>query len=71
MLYKYSVILDINPMAETYSTVKYELDKKVFEFSSINSSIIEELSNKEQLRYYISRNNIKDRDKMLELIDKL
>ena len=70
MLYKYSVILDINSMVETCNAVKYELDKKALEFSSINSSI-EELSNKEKLRYYISRSNIKDRDRILELIDKL
>ena len=73
MLYKYSVILDINPMVDKYNEVKSKMDNTALEFNSVSSSLWE-MSIREQLKFYIKKNiayNIKDRDRMLELIDKL
>ena len=73
MFYKYSAILDVNPMVDRYDEVKGKLDNTALEFNSVSSSL-QEMSIKEQLKFYINKNiayNIKDRDRMLELIDKL
>lgn len=73
MLYKYSVILDINPMAESYDEVKSRLDDASLKYSPVSSDL-QEMNIKEQLKYYIEKNttyNIKDRDRMFELIDRL
>jgi len=73
MFYKYSVILDINPMVDRYDEVKGRMDNTALEFNSVSSSL-QEMSIKEQLKFYINKNiayNIKDRDRMLELIDML
>lgn len=72
MFYKYSVILDINPMVDRYDEVKDKMDNTAGEFNGVNSSL-QELSIKEQLKFYVDehvRCN-KDKDRMLELIDKL
>ncbi len=68
MLYKYSVILDINP--SEYEEVKQDLDCRTLKYARKFSSL-QEMSIKEQLKFYIEKNNIKDRDRMFELIDKL
>ena len=68
MLYKYSAILDID--SDEYNEIKCSLDSIC---NSTNSSL-QEMSIKEQLKYYIEKNiayNIKDRDRMFELIDEL
>lgn len=73
MFYKYSAILSINPMADKYDEVKGKMDHTAEEFGCVSSSL-QEMSIKEQLKYYIEKNtvyNIKDRDRMFELIDKL
>jgi hypothetical protein len=73
MLYKYSVILDVNPMADKYDEVKGKMDNTAEEFGYVNSDL-QEMDIKEQLKYYVEKNtinNIKDRDKMLDLIDML
>ena len=72
MLYKYSVILDINPMVDKYNEVKGRLDNTAREFGYVSSSL-QEMSIKEQLKFYVDRNThySKDRDRMFELIDKL
>lgn len=73
MFYKYSVILNINPMADKYDEVKGKMDNTAEEFGYVNSDL-QEMNVKEQLKYYVEKNiayNIKDRDKMFELIDKL
>lgn len=73
MFYKYSAILDINPMAESYDAVKGKMDNTAREFGCVNSDL-QEMDIKEQLKYYVEKNtihNIKDRDRMFELIDKL
>lgn len=73
MLYKYSVVLDINPMVDKYDEVKGKMDNTALEFNSVSSSL-QEMSIKEQLKYYVERNiayNIKDRDRIFELIDML
>lgn len=73
MFYKYSAILDVNPMVDKYDEVKGKLDNTAREFGCVSSSL-QEMSIKEQLKYYVEKNtihNIKDRDRMFELIDKL
>ena len=73
MLYKYSVILDVNPMADKYDEVKGKLDNTALEFNSVSSDL-QEMDIKEQLKFYIEKNiayNIKDRNRMFELIDML
>lgn len=73
MLYKYNAILDVNPMVDKYDKVKGKLDNTALEFNSVSSSL-QEMSIKEQLKYYVEKNiayNIKDRDRIFELIDKL
>ena len=73
MLYKYSVILDINPMVDKYDEVKGKLDNTAREFGCVYSTL-EEMSIKEQLKYYVDKNiayNIKDKDRIFELIDML
>ena len=73
MFYKYSAILDVNPMADKYDEVKGKLDNTAEEFGYVNSDL-QEMGIKEQLKYYVEKNttyNIKDRDRMLELIDML
>ena len=73
MLYKYNVILDVNPMVDRYDEVKGRMDSTAGEFGCVSSSL-QEMDIKEQLKYYVKRNiayNIKDRDRMLELIDML
>ena len=71
MFYKYSVILDINP--SEYEYVKQDLDCRTLNYNRASSDL-HEMSIKEQLKFYIDKNiayNIKDRDRMFELIDKL
>ena len=71
MLYKYSAILDINP--SEYEEVKQDLDYRSLNYNRVSSSL-QEMSIKEQLKFYIEKNiayNIKDRNRMIELIDKL
>jgi len=73
MFYKYSAILDINPMVDKYDEVKNRLDDASLKYNPVSSSL-QEMSIKEQLKYYVEKNiayNIKDRDRMLELIDML
>lgn len=73
MLYKYSAILDVNPMVDKYDEVKGKLDNTAGEFGYVSSSL-QEMSIKEQLKFYIEKNiayNIKDRDRVFELIDML
>lgn len=72
MFYKYSAILDINPMVDNYGAVKGKMDNTALEFNSVSSSL-QEMGIKEQLKFYVDRNvqYSKDRDRMLELIDKL
>ena len=50
MLYKYSAILDINPMVDKYDEVKGKLDNTALEFNSVSSSL-QEMSIKEQLKF--------------------
>ena len=73
MFYKYSAILDINPMVDKYDEVKGIMDSTAGEFGCVSSSL-QEMDIKEQLKYYVRKNigyNIKDRDRIFELIDKL
>lgn len=72
MLYKYSVILDINPMADKYDEVKDRLDDASFKYNPVSSSL-QEMDTKAQLKFYIDKhmNCSKYRDKVFELIDKL
>jgi len=72
MFYKYSAILDINPMVDKYDEVKGKLDNTASEFGCVSSSL-QEVSIKEQLKFYVNKNveYSCDRAKMLELIDKL
>ena len=73
MFYKYSAILDVNPMVDRYDEVKGKLDNTASEFGYVSSSL-QEMSIKEQLKFYINKNiayNIKDRDRIFELIDML
>lgn len=73
MLYKYSAILDVNPMADKYDEVKGKMDNTAREFGYVNSSL-QEMDIKEQLKFYVEKNiayNIKDRDRMFDLIDML
>lgn len=71
MLYKYSAILDIDP--NKYEEVKQDLDYRTLNYNRASSDL-HEMSIKEQLKFYIEKNiayNIKDRDRIFELIDKL
>ena len=72
MLYKYSAILDINTKVDKYYDVKDKLDKTAEEFDCV-SSFLQEMSIKEQLKFYINKHMpcCYDKDRMLELIDKL
>lgn len=72
MFYKYSVILDINPMVDKYDAVKNSLDVASLNYNRVSSSL-QEMSIKEQLKFYIGKHipYHPDRDKVLELIDKL
>lgn len=72
MLYKYSAILNINPMADKYDEVKGKMDNTAREFGYVSSSL-KEMSIKEQLKFYIDKHlpYHPDRDKVLDLIDKL
>ena len=73
MLYKYSAILDVNPMVDKYDEVKGRMDNIAEAYGWVSSSL-QEMDIKEQLKFYVKKNiayNIKDRDRMLELIDKL
>ena len=70
MFYKYSVILDIDP--NKYEEVKRDLDYRSLNHNPVSSSL-QEMSIKEQLKFYIDKNiqYSKDKDRMFELIDKL
>ena len=70
MLYKYSAILNINP--SEYGEVKNDLDYRTLNYNRVSSDL-QEMSIKEQLKYYIDKHlpYHPDRDKVLELIDKL
>jgi hypothetical protein len=70
MFYKYSVILDIN--SNEYEKVKQDLDYRTLKYDRKFSSL-QEMSIKEQLKFYIDKHlqYSKDRDRMLELIDML
>lgn len=72
MFYKYSAILSINPMADKYDEVKGKLDNTAREFGYVSSSL-QEMDIKEQLKFYVDKHihYDNDRDRMLELIDKL
>lgn len=54
MLYKYSAILDVNPMVDKYDEVKGKLDNTAGEFGCTYSSL-QEISIKEQLKFYIDK----------------
>ena len=70
---KYSAILDINP--SKYEEVKQDLDYRTLNYNPIiTMSSLQEMDIKEQLKYYVEKNttyNIKDRDRMFDLIDML
>jgi hypothetical protein len=70
MLYKYSAVLDIN--SNEYDEVKGKLDHTAVEFGYVSSSL-QEMSVKEQLKFYIDKHLAYHTDgvRMLELIDKL
>lgn len=70
MLYKYSAILDIDD--NKYDEVKGKLDNTASEFGCTYSSL-QEMSIKEQLKFYIDKYlpYHTDRVRMLELVDKL
>ena len=70
MLYKYSAILDINPIK--YDKVKRDLDYRSLNHNFVSSSL-QEMGIKEQLKFYINKNLPCHTDKvrMLELVDKL
>ena len=72
MLYKYSAILDINPMVDKYDEVKGKMDNIAGEFGCTYSSL-QEMSIKEQLKFYIEKHlpHHSDKVKMIELVDKL
>lgn len=72
MFYKYSVILDISPMVDSYDEVKSKMDNTAGEFNGVNSSL-QELSIKEQLKFYVDKHlpYNTDRVRIIELIDKL
>lgn len=73
MFYKYSAILDIDTMVDKYEEVKCKMDTTAREFGYVSSSL-QEMDIKEQLKFYVKKNiayNIKDRNRMLELIDEL
>lgn len=72
MLYKYSAILDVNPMVDKYNEVKGKLDNTAGEFGCTYSSL-SEMGIKEQLKFYVDKHIPYNTDKvrMIELIDKL
>lgn len=72
MLYKYSAVLDVNPMVDNYDDVKGKLDNTAREFGYVSSSL-KEMSIKEQLKFYINKHlpYNTDRVRMIELVDKL
>lgn len=72
MLYKYSAVLDVNPMVDSYDDVKGKLDNTAREFGCVSYSL-EEMSIKEQLKFYINKHvpYNTDRVRMIELLDKL
>ena len=72
MLYKYSAILDVNPMVDKYDEVKGRMDNIAEAYGWVSSSL-QEMSIKEQLKFYVKKNihYSNDKDRMLELIDKL
>jgi len=72
MLYKYSAVLDVNPMVDNYDDAKGKLDNTAREFGCVSSSL-EEMSIKEQLKFYINKHvpYNTDRVRMIELVDKL
>ena len=72
MLYKYSAVLDVNPMVDSYGDAKGKLDNTAREFGCVSSSL-EEMSIKEQLKFYINKHvpYNTDRVRMIELVDKL
>lgn len=72
MLYKYSAILDIDPIVDIQDNIKSLLDTAISEYN-IKYSSLDELSIKEQLKFYMDKHlqYSNDRDRMLELIDKL
>lgn len=70
MFYKYSAILDVNP--SEYEEVKRDLDYRTLNYNRVSSSL-QEMSIKEQLKFYIDKHihYSNDRDRVFELIDKL
>ena len=70
MLYKYSAVLDID--SNKYDEVKGKMDNAAGELSCTYSSL-QEMSIKEQLKFYIDKYlpYHTDRVRMLELVDKL
>lgn len=72
MFYKYSAILDFDPIINKYGEVKGRMDSIAREFGFVNSSL-QEMGIKEQLKFYIKKNIRcgKDKDRIFELIDKL
>ena len=53
MFYKYSVILDINP--SEYEEIKQDLDYRTLNYNRVSSDL-QEMSIKEQLKFYIEKN---------------
>ena len=72
MLYKYSAILDIDPIVDMQDGIKSLLDTTISEYN-IKYSSLDELSIKEQLKFYIDKymHYSNDKDRVFELIDKL
>lgn len=70
MLYKYTAVLDINP--NKYDVVKNDL-QQVSDYYNLKFSSLEEMSIKEQLKFYINKHlpYNTDRVRMIELVDKL
>jgi hypothetical protein len=72
MLYRYSVVLDVNPNVDKYEEIKNKLDQSALEFNPKLSSL-EEMGIKEQLKFYINKHlpYNTDRVRMIALVDKL
>jgi hypothetical protein len=70
MLYKYTAVLDINP--NKYDMVKNDIEH-VTDYYNLKFSSLEEMSIKEQLKFYINKHlpYNTDRVRMIELVDKL
>lgn len=72
MLYRYNVILSVNPNVDSYKDIKSKLDQSALEFNPQSSSL-QEMGIKEQLKFYINKHlpYNTDRVRMIELVDKL